>query len=130
MGFQLVHGKIMNNKIIITLNNEEEKEKYEALGITKFAYPLEDFCVGIPHPFSYSKIPKDAYLFLNRILDNDGIDKLKNILKKIKIHGIIFDDLGVLELIKDMDIEKILFLSHFNSNKESIRIYRFSYYIY
>ncbi len=112
-----------NNQIIITINSIEDREKYQKLGITKFAYPLADFCVGMPNVFSYAEVSEDGYLFVNRILDNEGIDKLKDILDKVKCKGIIFDDLGVLELVKDKKMEKILFLSHFNTNKESIRIY-------
>jgi len=39
------------------------------------------------------------------------------------IKGIIFDDLGVLQIIKDLKIEKILYLTHFNNNSESVNIY-------
>ena len=113
----------MKNKIIITINNLDDRSFYQELGINNFAYPLKDFCVGMPNTFFIDEIPSDSYLFINRILDNNGIDNLKNILNIKKIKGIIFDDLGVLELIKDLEIEKILYLSHFNSNSESIKIY-------
>lgn len=114
-----------NNKILITINNLEDINKLKALGITKYVFPLKDFCVGIPNTFLLSSISEDSYLFINRILDNDSIDKLKNILNNLpsNIKGIIFDDLGIYELIKDLDIEKILYLSHFNCNSESINLY-------
>ena len=106
----------MKNKIIITINSLDELNNYLKLGINLFAYPLKGFCVGMPNTFLIEEIPSDGYLFINRILDNESIDKLNDILNNIKIKGIIFDDLGVLELIKNKDIEKILYLSHFNSN--------------
>lgn len=114
-----------NNKILITINKIEDINKLKELCITKFVFPLKDFCVGIPNTFLVSSIKEDGYLFINRILDNDGIDKLRNILNNLpsNIKGIIFDDLGIYELIKNLDIEKILYLSHFNCNKESINIY-------
>lgn len=114
-----------NNKILITINSIEDINKLKALGVTKYVFPLKEFCVGIPNTFSLSEIKEDGYLFINRILDNDGIDKLRSILNKLtsNIKGIIFDDLGIYELIKNLDIEKILYLSHFNCNKESINIY-------
>ncbi len=114
-----------NNKILITINNLEDINKLKALGITKYVFPLKDFCVGIPNTFLLSSISEDGYLFINRILDNDSIDKLKNILNNLpsNIKGIIFDDLGIYELIKNLDTEKILYLSHFNCNSESINLY-------
>ena len=115
----------MKNKILITINSIDDIEKLKKLGITNYVFPLKDFCVGIPNTFLISEIPTDGYLYINRILDNEGIDKLKEILSNIdkKIKGIIFDDLGVLEIIKDLNIEKILYLSHFNTNSNSINIY-------
>ena len=114
-----------NNKILITINNLIDIDKLKRLGITKYVFPLKDFCVGIPNTFSIEEIKVDGYLFINRILDNKGIDELRNILNMLpeNIKGIIFDDLGIYELIKDKDIEKILYLSHFNCNSESINIY-------
>lgn len=115
----------MKNKILITINDINSIDKLKKLGITKYVFPLKDYCVGIPNTFLIEEIPCEGYLYINRILDNDGIDGLKEILRNIdsKIKGIIFDDLGVLEVIKDMDLEKILYLSHFNTNSESINIY-------
>ena len=115
----------MNNNFLITINDLKDIDKLKELGITKYAFPLKDFCVGIPNTFLISEIKEDGYLYINRILDNEGIDKLKDIIKDIpkNIKGIIFDDLGVLEIIKNLNIEKILYLSHFNTNSESINIY-------
>ena len=114
-----------NNKILITINKLDDINKLKELGITKYVFPLTDFCVGIPNTFLVSEIPCEGYIYINRILDNDSIDKLKGILNNLptNITGIIFDDLGIMELIKDLDIEKILYLSHFNCNSESVNIY-------
>ena len=115
----------MINKIIITINNLEDIDKLKKLGITKYAFPLKGFCVGISNTFLITDIKVDGYLYINRILDNEGIAKLKEILNNLNsnIKGIIFDDLGVLELVKDLKIEKILYLSHFNANSKSIELY-------
>ena len=114
-----------NKNILITVNNLEDIEKLKRLGINSFVYPLQDFCVGIPNTFLISSIKEKGYIYINRILDNEGIDNLKVILANIpaNIEGIIFDDLGILELVKDLKITKILYLSHFNTNLESIKIY-------
>lgn len=125
MGFQLVCGKMKNNKFLITINNLEDIEKLKELGITNYVFPLKNFCVGIPNTFLVSEIPCNGFLLINRILDNDGIDELKNVLNNLSdnIKGIIFDDLGVYEIIKDLKVEKILYLSHFNTNSESVNLY-------
>jgi len=114
-----------NNKLLVTINKLDEINKLKELGITKYVFPLKDFCVGIPNTFSISEINEEAYIFINRILDNRGIDELKNILNNLpeNIIGIVFDDLGVYELVKDKNIEKILYLSHFNCNSESVNHY-------
>ena len=124
MDFQLVHGK-MRNKILITINKEEDIKILKELGINTYVYPLDGFCVGYPNTFLISKIPDNSYILVNRILDNKGIDDLKELINNNlnKIKGIIFDDLGILQIIKDLKMEKILYLSHFNTNKESINIY-------
>ena len=116
----------MKNKFLITINNIADIKELEKLGITNYVFPLKDFCVGIPNTFSMSEIPLNTnnYLLINRILDNTSIDKLKELLKHLDhIKGIIFDDLGLVSLLKDLKIEKILYLSHFNCNIESIKIY-------
>lgn len=114
-----------NKDILITINNINDIEKLKELGITKYVFPLKNFCVGIPNTFLVSEIPCDGYIFINRILDNESIDELKEIVKKLpkNIKGIIFDDLGIYEIIKSINIEKILYLSHFNCNSKSINIY-------
>ncbi len=115
------------NKVLITINDINDIDKLKELGIEAFVFPLKDFCVGIPNTFSVEEISKlniNSYLLLNRILDNDSIDKFKKIINKLdNIKGIIFDDLGLIPIIKDLNIVKILYLSHFNSNIESIKIY-------
>lgn len=112
------------NKILITINKKEDIKKLKELGITGYVFPLKDFCVGFPNTFLISEI-NEGYVYINRILDNKGIDTLKEIIKDINsnVKGIIFDDLGVLEVIKDLDIEKILYLTHFNTNSKSVNIY-------
>lgn len=118
-------GRMKNKQILITINNLDEIKELKELGITNYAYPLKGFCVGMPNTFLVSEIIDDGYLFINRILDNKGIDELKNILYNLPstIKGIIFDDLGIMEIVKDLNIEKILYLSHFNTNSKSVNIF-------
>ena len=119
----------MKNNCLFTVTNLELIEKLKGLKINNFVYPLSFFCVGIPNTFTIDQIKEDnSYLFINRILDSKDIDKLNVILHKLpkNIKGIIFDDVGIIEITKDLKLEKILFLSHFNTNFESIN-YFFDY---
>lgn len=98
-------------------------------GITNFVFPLSFFCVGIPVTYNIEDIKEDnAYIYVNRIMDSKSINDLNKILHNLpkNIKGIIFDDLGVIEITKDLNIEKILYLTHFNTNYESIN-YFFEY---
>ena len=119
----------MKNNVLFTVTNIGLIEKLKGLGINNFVYPLSFFCVGIPNTFTIEDIKEEnSYLFINRILDSKGIDKLNEILHKLpkKIKGIIFDDVGIIEITKDIKLQKILYLSHFNTNYESIN-YFFDY---
>lgn len=116
----------MKSKILVTIQNLDIIDSLKGLGITNFVYPLNDFCVGIPNTFFIDEIT-EGYIYINRILDNKGIDKLKELKTKIienkNIKGIIFDDLGILNVFKDANLELILFLTHYNNNSISIKYY-------
>ncbi len=115
----------MKNNYLFTVTNINLIDKLKDEGIKNFVYPLSFFCVGIPHTFELKDIRDDnSYLFVNRVLDTKGINELNTLLHKLpsNIKGIIFDDLGIIECLKDVKIQKILYLSHFNTNYESINI--------
>ena len=67
------------------------------------------------------------FIYINRIFDNKGIDELKElketIINNVNIKGVIFDDLGVLNIFKDTKLEKILYLSHFLSSTLEVNEY-------
>lgn len=114
------------NNILYTVTDINLITKLKENGVKDFAFPLSFFCVGIPKTFELNEIKEEnSYLFINRILDTNGIDKFKKIVSNLpsNIKGIIFDDIGILNILKDLPIKKILFLSHFNTNYESINYY-------
>ena len=85
-------------------------------------YPLNSYTVGFTLTFDIKEI--DGFVLINRILDDFDLDKLDQILhQENKIKGIIFDDLGILELVKDLDIIKILSINHYGVNSKSINYY-------
>ena len=119
----------MKNNVLFTVTNLNLIKDLKGLGITKFVFPLSFFCVGITKTYTLDEIKEEnAYIFVNRILDCNSIDKLSEILHHLpkNIKGIIFDDLGLIEVLKDINIEKILYYSHFNTNYASIN-YFFDY---
>ena len=111
------------NNFLVTVNNLDIINDLKKVGITTFLFPLKGYTVGFPNTFEISDIKIDnAYIFINRILPSDEIDNLKKLLNEIpeNIKGIVFDDLGVLEILKDSNLKKILYLNHFGTNYESV----------
>lgn len=111
------------SNLLVTVNNLDIIDDLKKVGVTTFLFPLKDYTVGFPNTFCITEIKEDnAYIFLNRILPSDDIDSLKEILNNLpdNIVGVVFDDLGVLEIVKDLEIKKILYLNHFCTNIESI----------
>lgn len=108
----------MNKLVTVTsrvILNELKKED------VTLVYPLRFFSVGYKEYFDISEI--DEFCLINRILTDDDLDKLEEILKNSKIKGILFDDLGVLDIIKDLNIVKIFIGDHINNSASSINYY-------
>ena len=114
------------NKILLLVNNKDIIKKLEDKDIT-YLFPLKGFSIGFLNYFNIEDIPLNGYIFVNKIMDNYNIKEFKNILTNLpnNIKGIVFDDIGVLNILNDLklNIEKILFLNHFNCNYQSINIY-------
>lgn len=105
---------------LVTVTNKEIISKLNKEDVTK-VYPLRFFSVGYEEYFDISEI--DDFCLINRILTDDDLDKLEKILKSSKIKGILFDDLGVLDVVKDLNIIKIFIGDHINNNASSINYY-------
>jgi len=126
--FQLVKEKRMN-KILFLVQNINLIPKLKEKKVDIFVFPLSFFCVGIPKTFTINQITEDnAYIFVNRILNSKDANKLNKLLHKLpnNIKGIIFDDIGVIKMLEDVKIHKILYNTHFTTNFESIN-HLFSY---
>ena len=114
---------------LVNVQKLEDVKKIEKVGIKTFLFALQGFSVGYPKTFKVSDIPThiDAYLLVNRILDCQDIDRLKEILKSIstKIKGIVFEDIGIYNMAVEMGFEGelILWQNHFGTNKSSINFY-------
>ncbi|MBR1413563.1 MAG: U32 family peptidase [Bacilli bacterium] len=125
MAYHLVQRKMQVNNILLTVTDKELLKKVQDC---TFLFPLEGFCVGYEQCFKISEIKiSNAYILINRILDDKDLNVLENILKSIpnNISGIIFEDLGVLELINELNlnVKKIYYMIHNGLNYQSINEY-------
>ena len=114
------------NKIIVRINDLSEIEKYKKLGISNFLFAVNDLSIGY-NSFSLdelSLLKENVYLLINRVFDCEGIDKFKRSINKLKFaKGIFFEDLGVYEACKNLNIPLIWNQTHFAVNSESINIW-------
>ena len=118
----------MKNKYLVLVQNKQVVSKLSQESQVTFLFPIKGFTVGFPLSFSLDDIPQvPAYLFVNRILDHQGIVLFQKFLNNVPRHieGIVFDDVGVLQVLlaRESHLKKILFLHHFNCNSVSIRAY-------
>lgn len=109
----------MITKLIIIPNNVNDINKLRDVGITTFLLPLEKYSIGY-YSFNIDEIKKiedNVYLLINRILTTKEIEELKVCLNKLdNIKGIFYEDLGVFQILKEMDLELINFQTHFNNH--------------
>lgn len=106
------------NKLVTVINKDYESLKSE--GIT-LVFPLKDFCVGYENYYEIEEI--NDYVLVNRILNDEELDKLEVILKNSHVKGILFDDLGIIDIVAKLEIEKILILDHIANNTRSVNYY-------
>ena len=115
----------MTNKLFL-INDLSLIPKLKALNIQNFVYPLSSFCVGVPSTFLLKDIKEEnAFIYINRVLDTKAINNLKKILKDLpsNIKGVIFEDISLIEILKECNIQKILYANHYALNYESINYY-------
>lgn len=105
---------------LVTVTNREIIAKLKNRDIN-LLYPLRSFCVGYEEEFDITEI--DDFILVNRLLNDSELDELSNILKNANIKGIVFDDLGIIEVVKHLNITKILLLDHLATNTRSINYY-------
>ena len=115
-------------KYLITINNVNDIDKYKKLGMTTFVFALKDYSIGYEKTYSYEEINninEKKYVLINQVLDNNKIDSLKEILPELSVDGFIFEDIGLINVFKELNIKgiKILFINHFNCNYESVNIW-------
>ena len=120
----------MKSKIIINVEKISDIDDYKKVGITTFLFALKGFCVGYENEFTIdevNEIKESNYLLINRVLDCDAVDSLKELLNNstLNIKGIFYEDIAVYQIVKELNlnIELISFQNHFNSNCGTINFW-------
>jgi hypothetical protein len=109
----------MKNKYLILIQNKKNIDDLRALNVN-YVLPLKSFSIGFSKTFEVKEIPNDSFVLVNVLFDNSMLKKFMEILKKIKIKGIIFTDVGLINLLKPFKFEKVFFANHLMTNYESI----------
>ncbi len=110
-------SKMKRDKILISVSNIEDIKEYKKLGITNFLFPLKDYSVGYP-AFSFAEISSTnvrSFVFINRLLEDDDIDKFVELDIPKNVKGFVIEDIGLLEILKRKGYEVILYQNHLNN---------------
>ena len=114
----------MKNNYLILLNDIEDISEYKKLGVNNFAIYLKDYSVFFEKSYNIKDIKDidNVFLFINKLLNNKEIEKLKEVLNNLpkNIKGLIISDLGIYNLVKDKNLDLILNIRHFGTNYNSI----------
>ena len=90
-----------------------------------FLFPIKGLSVGLPKTFLLEEIHiPQSYLYINRILDKEGILLLQKTLEKVR-ENIVGIFLGVLRVVKKLglSLELIYIQTHNTTNASSISYY-------
>ncbi len=118
----------MISKVLLYVDDIKYIEDYRKVGVEAFLFALDGYCVGY-NTYSLEEINKidvsNKYILLNRVLDCKDIDNLKRILSKFKCKGIVYEDIGVYNLVKELglNLELIFYQNHFGTNARSINFW-------
>ncbi len=116
------------SKHLVLVNNLILINDFKELGYTNFLFALKDYSIGY-NGFSIDEINNieaNKYLFINRILNSKDIRALEQVLINTDgIKGIVFEDLGILEIVKKnhLDFELIYFHNHAGTNYKTINFW-------
>ena len=117
---------------VIRDNNYLEYLKY---GLDGIIFPLENFSVDYFKYYSISDIEnykkntdKLVFVVINKMIFNSDLDNLLEILKKLetlKVDGVFFYDLAILNLVKEnkLSLNLIFNQTHMVTNSDTINLY-------
>ncbi len=114
---------ILNN-YLISINNLNDIEKYKKVDISTFLFALKDYSIGYENTFTIDEINnvnETKYVLINALLTSADIDNLKKVIVNLDVNGFIFEDVGLINVLNELNIKakKILYMNHFNCNSVS-----------
>lgn len=112
----------MQNNILL-IDNLEYINIAKEVGINTFLFPFKGYSLGFDNYFTLEEIKEEnSYLYINKNLDNFDIDSLKEIFANLSsnIKGVFFEDLGLIPVLENTNLEKIIFAHHLTTNFSSI----------
>lgn len=120
---------MISRNILIYVDDTKHIDDYRKVGVSAFLFALEGFSVGY-NTYTLDEIKNievsNKYVIINRMLDCQDVDKLKDILREFSgIKGIVYEDIAVYQLVKELnvDIEMIFYQNHFGTNVNSINFW-------
>lgn len=121
----VIRTKMNKQKILLNVSRIEDLERYKTLGIEHFLFPLKGYSIGYEE-FDLKEIEDSkvkAYLLINRILDDDDIDRFLELLLPSNVIGLVIEDIGLYYALKNSSHEMILFQNHLNNNSMTINFW-------
>ena len=118
----------MISKILIYVDELNHIDDYRKVGVSAFLFALEGYSVGY-NTYTLEEINKidvsNKYVMINRVLDCDAVDSLKEILPLLNAKGLVYEDIAVYNLVKELnlDIEMIFYQNHFGTNIHSVNFW-------
>lgn len=117
-------------KISVIISNLKEAKEIKDI-VDAYLIPLKDLSINYPNTFDMEDIKyiknfdKEIYVFINKNIHNNELDKLKEALKeidKLNINGIIFYDIALVELKKELNLktELVWFQEHLSTNYATV----------
>ena len=100
-------------KIAVIISNITQAEKIMDK-VDAYLIPLKNLSVNYPNTFELDeikelkKLNREIFVFINKNIQNDELNKLEKALKeieKIKINGIIFYDIAIVELKRKLNLK-------------------------
>lgn len=113
----------MKTNYLISINNIKDIEEIKKVQDATFLFALEEYSIGYPNTFTLEEVNnvnEPKYLLINRLLTNEDIDNLKTILPQFNGDGFVFEDVGLINILKETKKDLILFINHFNCSSMEI----------
>lgn len=119
----LVKEKITN--ILLSVNDIKDINDYKKVGVSTFLFALKDYSIGYEKQFLIDEINNvdksiKKYVLINKLLTSFEVDSLKNIIDNLEVDGFVFEDISLINILRGKNVEKILFMNHFNCNYISV----------